>query len=232
VRSTKLSYFAAGAVTAVLLGGGTAVAATGGNFILGRSNAASTTTTLTNSTGTPLALNAKAGTAALRVNNTVKVTNLNADTVDGLHSTSFARTGGRTGSFDASGAAFDSDGDGTNDAIAAFAACPKGTQMTGGGVWNSTATGFTIESAPSTDPASPEGWEVLVAVDPTAPPENPADVIASVTCYNPTGAVAGSYGLAATTVSPKTVTQKTVSPKSRLSADVLHKLALRAEAQK
>jgi len=227
VRSTKLSYFAAGAVTAVLLGGGTAVAATGGSFILGRSNAATTTTTLTNSAGTPLALNAKTGTAPLRVNNTVKVPNLNADSVDGLHSTSLARTAGKTGSIDGAGQAFSSSGDGGPlDIIAAFADCPKGTQLTGGGVANWTATGFTVVSAPSSDPAFGESWEVLVAVDPAAG-EDPANVTATATCYNPTGAVAGSYGLA-----PKTTSPKTVSPRTRLSADVLHKLALRAEAQK
>jgi hypothetical protein len=227
VRSTKLSYFAAGAVTAVLLGGGTAVAATGGTFILGRSNAASTTTTLTNSAGTPLALNAKTGTAPLRVNTTVKVPNLNADTVDGLHSTSFARAGGKTGSIVAAGEAFSSSGaaDGPLDIIAAFADCPKGTQLTGGGVANWTATGFTVVSAPSTDPAFAESWEVLVSVDPAAG-EDPADVTATATCYNPTGAVAGSSGLAAKSAAPRTV-----SAQSRLSPAVLHRLAVRAAAQ-
>ena len=63
--------------------GGTAYAATGGTFLLGRSNAATSPTTLTNSAGTPLALNAKAGYAPLGVNSTTKVGRLNSDLLDG-----------------------------------------------------------------------------------------------------------------------------------------------------
>jgi hypothetical protein len=68
---------------------GTAVAATGGTFILGKSNAASTVTSLTNSEGTALVLRSPAGTAPLAVNRTVRVKNLNADMVDGKHASDF-----------------------------------------------------------------------------------------------------------------------------------------------
>ena len=86
--------------------GGTTYAATGGNFILGQSNSASSTTSLTRtganagkglqvtnaSTGagaTALGLNVAAGHPPFTVNSGAKVANLNADTLDGLTSTSF-----------------------------------------------------------------------------------------------------------------------------------------------
>ena len=70
---------------------GTAVAATGNTFITGRSNVATTVTTLTDSAGTPLSLAARSGYAPLAVNSTVKVGRLNADLLDGLDSTSLQR---------------------------------------------------------------------------------------------------------------------------------------------
>lgn len=73
--------------------GGSAYAATGGTFLLGKANSASTITTLSNSAGTALSLKSKAGTAPLAVNGTTKVTNLNADLLDGLNSSSFRRAG-------------------------------------------------------------------------------------------------------------------------------------------
>jgi hypothetical protein len=73
--------------------GGTAAAATGGTFILGRRNDASTVSTLSNSAGTPLLLRSPAGTAPLAVNRAVKVDHLNADLLDGLDSTALLRLG-------------------------------------------------------------------------------------------------------------------------------------------
>ena len=84
MRSPRLTSFTAGALCMLVLGSGSAVAATGGKFILGRSNGASTTTTLTNSKGTALSLKAPANRAPLAVSNGVRVTNLNADKVDGV----------------------------------------------------------------------------------------------------------------------------------------------------
>ena len=62
VKLNRPSVFIAGAVTALTLGGGTAYAANGGSFLLGRSNTATTATTLTNTVGTPLSLKAKTAT--------------------------------------------------------------------------------------------------------------------------------------------------------------------------
>jgi hypothetical protein len=79
--------------------GGTAYAATGGNFILGKSNTASSKSTLSapiadkaltvtnNSTkagATALGLNVAKGHPPFRVNSGAKVANLNADKLDGV----------------------------------------------------------------------------------------------------------------------------------------------------
>ena len=59
--------FVAGAATALVLGTGTAYAATGGTFVLGHANRAGTATSLTNPNGTALSLHSKAGVPSLRV---------------------------------------------------------------------------------------------------------------------------------------------------------------------
>ena len=85
--------------------GGTAVAANGGNFILGQSNSAGATTSLSapiagkkalqatnTSTGvgaTALGLNVASGHPPFTVNSGTKVANLNADKLDGIDSTGF-----------------------------------------------------------------------------------------------------------------------------------------------
>ncbi|MGZ4599323.1 MAG: hypothetical protein ACXVYY_08730 [Oryzihumus sp.] len=75
-----------------VLAGGTAEAASGGTFILGRANAATTTTTLSNPYGTALSLGSPAGRPPLLVGtNTTKVPSLDADLVDGLDSSVFQR---------------------------------------------------------------------------------------------------------------------------------------------
>jgi hypothetical protein len=88
--------------------GGTTYAATGGNFILGQANSASSTTSLTRtgantgkglqvtntSTGagaTALGLNVASGHSPFTVNSGTKVANLNADRLDGFDSTGFIR---------------------------------------------------------------------------------------------------------------------------------------------
>ena len=75
--------FGMGVIMTLVIGSGTAYAATGGKFILGKSNSAGKTSTLTNKHGTALSLNSKAGTPSLKVNRTTKVPNLNADLIDG-----------------------------------------------------------------------------------------------------------------------------------------------------
>src|SRR4051812_820717 len=76
--------------------GGTAAAATGGSFVLGRANKESAKATLSNGAGTPLGLYAKRGYAPLAVNSTMKVGNLNADMLDGLSSSAFQRSTARS----------------------------------------------------------------------------------------------------------------------------------------
>ena len=84
---------------------GLSYAATGGNFILGKSNSASSTTSLsatpasgsalsvTNATsGLPAAAFKVTTAAPFTVNSKTKVTNLNADLLDGLDSSVFARS--------------------------------------------------------------------------------------------------------------------------------------------
>jgi hypothetical protein len=70
---------------------GTAVAATGGPFILGATNKARQPSVLVNPAGHPLTLKAKDGYPPLKVNQTRQVPRLNADLVDGLHARQFLR---------------------------------------------------------------------------------------------------------------------------------------------
>ena len=67
----------------------TAYAATGGTFILGKSNTASSLSSLTNRNGTALRLSSSAGKPPLNVGNSVQVPKLNASLLDGLASTRF-----------------------------------------------------------------------------------------------------------------------------------------------
>jgi hypothetical protein len=73
--------------------GGTAVAATGGTFVLGRANSATTPTSLTNGgSGPVLALSTRTGQVPLAVSAVAgKATNLNADKLDGLDSSQIQR---------------------------------------------------------------------------------------------------------------------------------------------
>lgn len=94
--------------------GGTAYAATGGTFVLGGVNSASTSTTLTSTstTGPALAITnsggkpaarfvSNAGVPPIQVSNETKVPKLNADRLDGLDSTSFALASVASGHFQA-----------------------------------------------------------------------------------------------------------------------------------
>ena len=73
---------------------GTAVAATGGNFILGKANTATSTSALTNTKGTALKLVAPPGDAPLQVSNSIQIPRLNASELGGLTTTGLAVTGG------------------------------------------------------------------------------------------------------------------------------------------
>lgn len=93
-------------VALVIALGGAGYSATGGNFILGQSNVASTETGLsatlsgraaritnssTSTAATALGLFVKPGRAPMTVNSATRVTNLNADLLDGINSNQFAR---------------------------------------------------------------------------------------------------------------------------------------------
>jgi hypothetical protein len=74
---------------------GTAVAATGGDFILGKSNTAASITSLSNAKGTALSLSAASTKPPLTVSNSVQVPNLNASELGGLGPSAYmAGTGG------------------------------------------------------------------------------------------------------------------------------------------
>jgi hypothetical protein len=94
MRLSKSGAFVGGILCAVVVGTGTAVAATRAGLIGGTGNAEKTTTVLTDSKGTPLSLVAKKGTPALKVSNTVKVKNLDSDLLDGKDSGAFLPTTG------------------------------------------------------------------------------------------------------------------------------------------
>lgn len=69
---------------------GAAVAVTGRSVILGAGNSATRTTGISNTKGTPISLNAGRGAAPIEVNSATKVTNLNADRVDGIDGSQLA----------------------------------------------------------------------------------------------------------------------------------------------
>jgi hypothetical protein len=77
---------------------GTAYAATGGTFILGKANSASAVSSLTNTAGTALRLSSAAGTPPLSVNSSVQVPKLNASLLGGNPASSFVQGGGRVSS--------------------------------------------------------------------------------------------------------------------------------------
>ena len=84
------------AVTVALIIGaaGFADAATGGDFLLGRTNTDNATSVLTDSTGVPLSLNAPSGKSPLSVNSTTQVNRLNAQYVGGDSASQLQSTGG------------------------------------------------------------------------------------------------------------------------------------------
>jgi len=178
--------FATGAVMALVLGSGTAVAATGGKFILGKSNSATATTKLANTKGTALGLTSKPGTAPLTVNSSTKVANLNADKLDGVDSSQLALAGGQTATIIGAGFTIDSDEDGTDDTVIAVATCPAGTKLTGGGGDDFTSDGVMFSSSPV-----PGRTWFVGSTTATITADNASNVTAYAQCYNPRGAVPG-----------------------------------------
>ncbi len=144
------------------------------SVVLGGKNSSSTTTSLSNPKGVPLALAAGAGKAPLTVNSSTKVTKLNADALDGLDASAFARTNGRTGYV----------GSERNEP----AMCPRGTKLTGGG-------GFSVDETTTPESSLPLHYSGPAFSDDGLPlanswqvfgPSNGTDYSLAV-CYDPTG---------------------------------------------
>lgn len=90
-RSLAVAGLGLGALAVASMG--VAAAADGGSLLLGRSNHATATTTLSDSKGTPLSLRAKSGKPPLRVNSSKKVAHLNADLLDGVNASGLGPSG-------------------------------------------------------------------------------------------------------------------------------------------
>jgi hypothetical protein len=185
-----------------VLGTGTAYAANGGIFRLGRSNSATAITTLTNTQGTALKLSSKAGQPSLRVNRSTKVPSLNSDLLDGVDSGSFARVT-TVGSI--AGTGFVDDGgtsDPADDAVIAVAVCPAGSQVVGGGGSDLTDDGVLFYSAPDAGDA----W-LVVSSTAGLNATNAANVEAYARCWSPRADVGSNTRM--------TQAQHTVSPAGR-----------------
>jgi hypothetical protein len=201
---SRKGAFVGGVVVAMVLGSGSAYAATGGTFKLGGNNTTKKVTSLTNSKGTALKLRSRAGTAPLAVGSSTRVAHLNTDLLDGLSSEQFLRTTGKAADAEsvdgvdssalalaagatsyvvANGVFTDVTGDGVADALIATATCPAGTKLTGGGVDNF-ASGTTLIDSPDTGGR----WEGASLSDPSV--DLVTDLQAYAICYNPRGAAA------------------------------------------
>jgi hypothetical protein len=191
--------------------GGVSYAATGGSFLLGKSNTSGAQTILRNTATTPiLALStSRSGQVPLAVSaNAGKATNLNADKLDGLDSTVLALSTGQTGTLYAQSELIDVDDDGIVDnVLAAFVDCPAGTKVTGGGFEN--YTGYPTIISEQSD----NGW--FVASTATAG-ESGEDLYAAVTCYNPRGAVPGA-NTTASRAKPSGPTHEAIASHNSLS---------------
>lgn len=100
-------------------------------LMLGGTNKVGSVTTLQGTAGTPLKLVAPSGKAPFAVNSSTRVTNLNADKLDGLSAGNFARSTIRTGVITSTDVVEIPFADGVVQYIEA--SCPRGYPMTGGG---------------------------------------------------------------------------------------------------
>jgi hypothetical protein len=180
---SRKTSFAAGAVMALVLGSGTAYAATGGDFRLGAVNRATHMSTLQNTHGSALMMKSGEHKPAFQVNREVMIPHLNANLLGGRQESSFALTTGGVGVITATGFGVDNDSNGFPEEVSAVATCPVGTVRTGGGALDQTNNGVTWMNGPT----GAGSWQVNVTTDnATAQAE---DVQAMVMCYNPRGAV-------------------------------------------
>jgi hypothetical protein len=201
---SRKGAFVGGVIVTLVLGSGSAYAATGGTFKLGGKNTAKKVTSLANTKGSALKLSSKSGTAPLVVSSSVRVAHLNSDLLDGLSSEQFLRTTGKAADAEsvdgvdssalalaagatsyvvANGVFTDVTGDGLADALIATATCPAGTKLTGGGVDN-VASGSTLINSPNTGGR----WQGASLSDPSV--DVTSDLQAYAVCYNPRGGAA------------------------------------------
>jgi hypothetical protein len=94
LRSVGPGAVAVAAVALVIGATGVADAATGGSFLLGKTNIASSTSVLTDTAGIPLSLNAADDKQPFSVNSDVQVNRLNAQYVGGKSTAELQATGG------------------------------------------------------------------------------------------------------------------------------------------
>lgn len=90
-RGWTISAAAIGVGGLAVWGVGTAEAATGGHFLLGKTNHETRMATLSNSKGTPLSLKAKSGSPPLKVNSSKLVPRLNASLLGGVSAAKLQR---------------------------------------------------------------------------------------------------------------------------------------------
>jgi hypothetical protein len=106
---------------------GTAYAATGGTFILGRSNTATSVSSLSNKHGTALSLSASRGKPPLTVNSSVQVPRLNASRLGGVPASGFITGTGQAESAHANITGTDNDGLVGNKGSTLTGQCVSGT---------------------------------------------------------------------------------------------------------
>jgi hypothetical protein len=128
VRGLRLLNVIVVTIAIVIGGAGFASAATGGTFILGRSNNETSTARLFDSDGIPLSLSAPKDRAPLAVNRSTMVTNLNAQYVGGLTASALGTSGSDTFTTPGTDTAVPSDADGESSTVVLRTAkLPKGT---------------------------------------------------------------------------------------------------------
>jgi hypothetical protein len=213
MQRSRVTFFTAGALSALVLCSGTAVAATGGKLILGHHNHESRTSTVSNRHGTALSLRSKPGTPSLRVSSRTTVPKLSADRLDGLSSGSFARANAGMTTVSAPGVALDwTGGAGVKDTIFAVATCPAGTLLTGGGYEDGTDTGRVVVDEASVSTAN--AWVLLVRIDPSNTDDQQAPASAMAKCLSLTGPVRADKTVART---PASALRDVLTPSLRRS---------------
>ncbi len=146
---------------------GTAVAATGGNFLLGKSNKATAVTSLTNTKGTALSLSSTATTPPLTVSNSVQVPNLNASELDGQTSSAFLGVTGTAANSSELGGQPASDYLGVTGTAAnasELGGTPASGYMQGGG--DTTGTRLTLTGSSNSNLSLSPGANLIAFCDP------------------------------------------------------------------